>query len=218
MEKGRGPRGEKYTNASQQLRFAERASERTRERQGARQPPGAAHPAEHGAAGDAPGASPKLRGGLRGWGAHGKARLSPQTRGGEADLPSLPPQRTPPAPCVPSMVRPWDAGAHGLGFPTGRGMFEGLSSLSCKRRVLPALWGRGGSRAECFAIPATSPAPSPGLSLPPLSLWLKPAHSWMLVTSYNLGWRMKAQLSPLLLCPAAADRGESPSKTCTGSQ
>lgn len=58
--RGEGAKREKYTNASEKLQFAERASER--QQQGARQPPKAACPAEHGAGGDAPGrtwASPK---------------------------------------------------------------------------------------------------------------------------------------------------------------
>ena len=206
----RGERSEreKYTNAPEQLQFAERASERTKWQQGARRPPEAACPTEHSAGGDAPGctwASPKPRGSLRGRGARRKAQPSPQTCGGEADLPSRPPPQTRPAPagsvraCGLGTLQPWDVGARWLGFPIGRGVFEGLSSPSCKRCVLPALKGWGGSRPECLAIPAKrsdllpeSLAPSPGLLLPPLSLWLKQEHTWMLVVLYNLGWRMKS--------------------------
>lgn len=145
--RGEGAKREKYTNASEQLQFAERASERTRQ-QGARQPPKAACPAEHGAGRDAPGrtwASPRPGGGLRGWGACAKAQPSLQTCGREAGLPSPPPQQTRPAPAGSvrasglGTLQPQDVGACGLGFPTGRGVFEGLSSPPCKRCVLPAL-------------------------------------------------------------------------------
>lgn len=97
---GKGQRGGKYTNASEQLQFAGRASERTTWQQGAWQPPEAARPAEHSAGRDAlvhTRASPTPEGDLWGWGAHRKAQPSPQTCGGEADLPSPPPQQPRPA-------------------------------------------------------------------------------------------------------------------------
>lgn len=59
--------------------------------------------------------------------------------------------------------------------------------------------------------------PSPKLLLPSFSLWLKQVHSWMAAVLHNLDWRMKSQLSPILLYPAAIERGEGPSKTHTGS-
>lgn len=91
-----GAEREKYMNASKQLQFAGRASERTTRQQGARQPPEAVRSAEHSAGGDAPWctwASLKPRG-FAGPGSDGKAWLSLQTCGGEADLPSPPPQQT----------------------------------------------------------------------------------------------------------------------------
>lgn len=84
--------------------------------------------------------------------------------------------------------------------------------------------GRGGSRAERLAVSAkaagfqTSPRCSPGLLLPPLTLLeAGTLLSRMAVALRNLGWRPKAQISLMLLCPAAVHRGGGPSKTHTGS-
>lgn len=95
MERGRDREGKKYTNASEQLQFAGRASKRTTRQQGAWQPPEAACPTEHGTEHSAgrdtlvhTRASPKLEGDLWGPGAQRKAQPSPQTCGGAVDLPS----------------------------------------------------------------------------------------------------------------------------------
>lgn len=76
--------------------------------------------------------------------------------GKQTCLPLHPSKQAAPAgstcPCRLSTLQ--DTGACGLGFPTGRRVFEGLSSLSSKQRVLPALQGWGGLRAECLAAPA----------------------------------------------------------------
>lgn len=145
---GKAQKGEKYTNASEQLQFAGRASKRTTYQQGAWQPPEGARPAEHSAGRDAlvhtraspnPGAvcgaeKPTGRSSHPHRHAVGKQiclSLHPSSHGQPQPGRSM---------CLRlGTLRPQDVGTRGLGFPTGRGVFDGLSSPSCKRCVLPVL-------------------------------------------------------------------------------
>lgn len=133
---GKGPRGKNTQNASEQLQFAEGASKGQR--------------------------------GSREFGNLLKL-LVPQSMGLEGMLWGT--HRHPPNPGWGGSVEPMGRPVHPLSHAAGRqtglphrssshgpGVFEGLSSLPCKRRVLPALQG---SRAECLAIPAKAFRPAP---------------------------------------------------------
>lgn len=146
---------------------------------------------------------PQTQGGLWGRGAHRKAQPSPQTCGGKQTCPLLHPS---------SHGRPQQGRSTRLWLGTlwprelervGWGFLQAQVHLrdSAPRHAsdVSSLYYReqAGSRAECLAIHARvsrpalgKPCTPPGLL--PLSLWLKQAHTWMLVVLHKAGTHLDA--------------------------
>lgn len=174
-------------------------------------PPSAAHPVEH----------HMLEGMLQ-----GVARVGSVGPGRPWAGPAVPRPSTPVGSmcaCRLGMLQPHGSRMCGVGSSTATGVFGGVSSPIMQAVCPPSATGVGQTESRVLSHSCQSFQPCyPEAPQPPqgscLSLCLKQTHTWMPTRCYNLGRRMKAQLSPTLLHIAAAGRGEGSSEACTGPQ